>query len=112
MINALWRFILTLIFLTSLLLVLLIIWDVPKYLWYELPWDFSKLPTTLLILLAMITGIWWTWSREAQIKTQKEYKPSHYADQVVPKEDIFAVPPPTTGELSMVEQANQANKHL
>jgi uncharacterized integral membrane protein len=55
MINALWRFILTLIFLSALLLVLAIIWDVPTYLGYALPGDFSKLPATLLIILAMLT---------------------------------------------------------
>jgi hypothetical protein len=109
MINALWRLILTFIFLASLALVLAIIWDVPKYLGYELPGDFSKLPSTLLIILAMVTGIWGTWSRNAPKKIEIE-EGKHFTSPIVPKEDIFAVPPPTSGELSAIEQANQVNK--
>lgn len=63
MINALWRFVLTLVFMTSLLLVLAIIWDVPQIMGYTLPGDFAKLPATLLTILALITGLWGTWSR-------------------------------------------------
>jgi hypothetical protein len=63
MINALWRLVLTTLFATSLLLVLAIIWDVPAMIGYTLPGDFAKLPATLLTILALITGIWGTWSR-------------------------------------------------
>ena len=63
MANVLWRFTLTILFLISLVGILAIVWEVPTYLGYNLPPELSKLPTTLLVVIAFVTGIWWTWSR-------------------------------------------------
>jgi hypothetical protein len=64
MLNALWRFLLTLIFVMSLFAILALAWEVPAYLGYPLPAELSKLPITLLTITALITGIWGTWSRD------------------------------------------------
>jgi hypothetical protein len=44
----------------------------------------------------MITGIWGTWSRNTPKKEIPEKRVKHFTDQVVPEEDIFAAPPPTS----------------
>jgi uncharacterized membrane protein len=56
--NFLWRLILTLIFVAALLAILALAWDVPAYLGYNLPAELAKLPTTLLVVVAFVTGIW------------------------------------------------------
>lgn len=66
MVNVLWRFVLTILFLASLLGILAIVWEVPTYLGYNLPPELAKLPTTLLVVLALVTGAWGTWSRGVQ----------------------------------------------
>lgn len=71
MVNTLWKILFTSVFIISLSLILLIIWDVPAMLGYPMTIEFAKLPLTLLTILAMSTGISAAWSYVKVKPTEK-----------------------------------------
>jgi type VI protein secretion system component VasK len=72
MLNVLWRFLLSVIFILANVSILILVWRIPEFLGLTIPDEMRNLILTFLTFVSLVTGIWGTWTR-SQVK--KEIKP-------------------------------------
>jgi type VI protein secretion system component VasK len=79
MLNVLWRFLLSVIFILANVTILVLVWRIPEFLGLSIPDDLRNLLLTFLTFVSLVTGIWGTWTRsqvKKEIKTPVKIEPA------------------------------------
>lgn len=69
MLNVLWRFLLSVVFVIVNVAILILVWKIPEFLGLQIPDDLRNLLLTFLTFISLVTGIWGTWTR-SQVKKE------------------------------------------
>ena len=88
MLNVLWRFLLSVVFVIVNVVILILVWKIPEFLGLSIPDDLRNLLLTFLTFISLVTGIWGTWTRSQVKKETKIPVKTEPTVPVVKTEDV------------------------